>query len=419
MKLYVFDDGRADAWEPFALSRPVSELRFGSLLLRERLERLIGAPASALVVTRQWLADFQEPGAPGVMDPAELPESEDRLILCSRFVPDDRELELPDGRTVLRSGGQVVGCRLAAGTPNPRREWFSRPGELPSDGDLELAGRVLEEVWELVSGLPHRLLRDLEEAASRSAPARTLPRGVERVGDGPVHMGRDVRMEPGSVIDTREGPVRLGDGVEVLTGCRLEGPLHVGAGSRLLGGPLSCVAAGPFSYLRGEVEESVVVGHTNKAHAGFLGHSVAGRWVNLGALTTNSDLKNNYHPVRIGGPDGDRDTGVLKLGCFLGDHVKTAIGTLLNSGTVVGTGANVLGRQMPPKWVPPFSWGGRPGAPRYRREDFLDTALRVMERRDVEPGGAVRRWLSAVWDESARRAEDSTANDEAPAAGAP
>jgi hypothetical protein len=163
------------------------------------------------------------------------------------------------------------------------------------------------------------------------------------------------------------------------------------------------VAAGPYTYLRGEVEETAVLGYSNKAHDGFLGHSLLGRWVNLGALTTNSDLKNNYGPIRIGSRNGLGETGMLKLGCFLGDHTKTAIGTMLNTGTVVGPGANVFGDAMPPKWVPPFAWGTGESRARYRKEDFLETALQVMRRRDVEPRDATARWLGAVHDEAIRR----------------
>ena len=151
--------------------------------------------------------------------------------------------------------------------------------------------------------------------------------------------------------------IRLDDGVEVRAGARLAGPVHAGVGSRLLGGPFDAVSAGPRCYLRGEIEETVVLGYTNKAHDGFLGHAYLGSWVNLGAMTTNSDLKNNYGSVRLGDRDGEIETGLIKLGCLIGDHVKTAIGTMLNTGTVVEAGANLFGDSRPPKWIRAFAWG--------------------------------------------------------------
>ncbi len=224
------------------------------------------------------------------------------------------------------------------------------------------------------------------------------PGGVELRGSGRLVVGRDVRVEPGVLFDTSEGPILIGDRTEVFAGSRIAGPFVCGPDSRLLGGMLAGVTAGPFSYLRGEVEESVVLGYTNKAHDGFLGHAYVGSWVNLGAMTTNSDLKNNYGTVRLLLPDGEVDTGLTKLGCLVGDHVKTGIGTLINTGSVIGAGSNLFGGAMPPRWVPPFSWGSGDSLTEYRSDAFLSTARIVMERRGQRVDLAVERWLSAVWE---------------------
>jgi len=201
-------------------------------------------------------------------------------------------------------------------------------------------------------------------------------------------------------VDTREGAVELGAGVEVRTGARLEGPIYAGDRSKLLGGSISGLAAGPFSYLRGELEEVIAFGYCNKAHDGFLGHAVLGAWVNLGAMTTNSDLKNNYGTVRVGPPGGAVDTGLKKLGSLIGDHVKTGIGVLLNTGTVLGAGSNIFGAELPPKWVPPFSWGQGADLSEYRRDAFLTTAATVLPRRSVDADEDTVAWLAAVWDEA-------------------
>ena len=141
----------------------------------------------------------------------------------------------------------------------------------------------------------------------------------------------------------------------------------------------------------------MLLGYVNKAHDGYIGHALVGRWVNLGALTTNSDLKNNYGTISVWTPDGDVDTGQIKVGCFLGDHVKTGIGTLLNTGTVVGSGSNIFGGAMPPVAVPPFSWGSGSNLTEYRLDKFLETAERVMARRDVALTPGVRAVLEAAW----------------------
>lgn len=400
MRLLLFDDGVADRWRPFALTRPVGELLFGALRLRRRLERWAGTEARAHLVRRPGASSFAEPGAP----PARTPEAAasdtaaPRLLLCSRFVPAGG---IPDlaGRgeaATLVCGDGVIGAYLPPGRAAPDAGWTENPSPLGGTPEVTVEGRLLEEVWELVTDGPERTARDIDEGlvGGEAAPVG----GVDVVGDRPALAAGDVRVEPGVVADTRGGPILLGPGVEVTAGARLEGPLYAGPGSRLLGGKISRSSAGPHSYLHGEVEECVVLGYANKSHHGFLGHSCLGRWVNLGAGTTNSDLKNNYSPVRLAGPRGERETGVLKLGVFLGDHVKTGIGTLLTGGTVIGAGANVYGGGMAPKWVPPFSWGPAGDLGEHRRADFLETASRVLPRRGVDPTDEVLSWLADAWE---------------------
>ncbi|HEX8246434.1 MAG TPA: hypothetical protein VF541_23215, partial [Longimicrobium sp.] len=146
--------------------------------------------------------------------------------------------------------------------------------------------------------------------------------------------------------------------------------------------------------------------YVNKAHDGHIGHAYLGAWVNLGAFTTNSDLKNNYSTVRLWTPDGETDTGEIKMGCLLGDHVKTGIGLLLNTGTVVGAGSNLYGAAMPPKYVAPFSWGTGEELTAYRVDKFLEVAERAMGRRSVELTPGMRAQLERAW-QRARGGESS------------
>ncbi|MFQ5689866.1 MAG: putative sugar nucleotidyl transferase [Gemmatimonadota bacterium] len=405
MKLFVFDDRIADGWAPFSLTRPCSELLLGTYLLRERIERWAGIACSGLV-TRPWLESFTEQGAPPVVPTSRLPEHETAIFVCSRAVVTGGSIPAGDRPANLWIGETLVGSSVPAGAPRPAAGWFTDPGPLSGAEDVPLEGDVLCEPWDFVSSNPDRLLADLSapevegigDPSVAPAEAGDLPRGVELLGRGALLLGDGVTLEPGVLLDTRRGPIRLDSKVEVRAGSRLEGPLYAGPGSRLLGGPISVVAAGPRCTLRGEIQRSVVLGYSNKAHAGFLGHAYLGRWVNLGAMTTNSDLKNNYRPVRMGPPGAERDTGLLKLGCLLGDHVRTGIGLLLNTGTVVGAGSNLFGTEMPPNWVEPFSWGSGRELVEYRKDAFLATAQTVLERRGVAFDPPTRRWLAAVWD---------------------
>jgi len=152
---------------------------------------------------------------------------------------------------------------------------------------------------------------------------------------------------------------------------------RVKAGARLYGES----SFGIGNRLAGEVGESTFGDFTNKQHEGFIGHAVLGSWVNLGALTTCSDLKNNYGDVKVDLGNGPQATGQRFVGLLAGDHVKTAIGTLFNTGTCVGFASNIFGDGMPPKHVPAFSWGGRADDPPYGLEAALATARVVLGRR--------------------------------------
>lgn len=391
----LYDDERARAWHPLTLTRPAGELRFGGFTFRERLETVFRARCVGHLAASR-LQGFDEYGCAPVIEPAAVPVEPPRLYLNSRFVPDwSTRLPTPASAGPLVADGRVAGWFAPPGAPAPVLE--SLDAEAPAAG-TGVAGVFVEEIWDLVDLNAAQLAADF--AGSPLPPQGILPPHVHRLGPASdLVAAPDVVIEPGVVIDVTEGPVRLEAGVRIRAFTRLAGPAWIGAGTTLLGGTFSGVSIGPHSKVRGEVEASVLLGYSNKAHDGFLGHAYAGRWVNLGAMTTNSDLKNNYRPVRLWTPTGERDTDRLKVGCFLGDHVKTAIGTLLNTGTVVGPGANLFGDAMPPKYVAPFAWGGT-GPARYELARFLDTAATAMARRGIVLSDGMRRVFDALWREA-------------------
>lgn len=397
--LVLFDDAVARGWEPFALSRPAGELLFGTLTLRARAEQVLRTRCS-LQLAAEHLQGFEEAGAPAVAPLSAAPVAGDRLFLCSRALPAwglrDAPPRLPARPAPLLIDGDVSGWWAPAGTPAPTPEWLAHPAPATRLAPIELPGSVLRHVWELVVRLPGQIALDVQ-ALHPDAATPALPAGVHQFGSHPVVLGAGAQVEPGVVLDTRNGPIWLDEATEVRAFARLAGPLYLGPGSTILGGRLECVALGPVCKAHGELAHSVLLGYANKSHDGHIGHAYLGRWVNLGAFTTNSDLKNNYGTVELWTPAGEVDTGELKLGCLFGDHVKTAIGTLLNTGTVVGTGSNLFGAGMPPKYVPPFSWGVGAGAGRYRLDKFLEATERAMARRDVPLTPGLREQLAAAW----------------------
>jgi UDP-N-acetylglucosamine diphosphorylase/glucosamine-1-phosphate N-acetyltransferase len=403
LQLILFDDAVSRGWEPFALTRPGGELRFGALTTRERAERLFGARCVAHLGA-DHLAGFEEADAPPVLAFADAPGEGDRLFLSARAVPVWGSGEVwrarRGGSGAVIVGGEVAGWFAPDGTPAPSAEFFEHPPTiLDRTGAVELEGRMIGPVWELMSGNPAQLTADIT-ALFPDAAEVPLPDGSHRFGGHPLVVGVGVRIEPCVVFDTSAGPVWLDDGVTVKAFTRMAGPAYVGRNSIVLGGHLEAVTIGEGCRIRGEFAQSICLHHVNKAHDGHIGHAYLGAWVNLGAETTNSDLKNNYGSVRLWTPQGETDTGELKVGCFLGDHVKTGIGLLLNTGTVVGAGSMLYGAELPPKYVPPFSWGTGEELTVYRVDKFLDVAARAMARRQVTLSEAAAEQIRRAWDKS-------------------
>ncbi|HET6228793.1 MAG TPA: putative sugar nucleotidyl transferase [Longimicrobiaceae bacterium] len=400
LALILFDDDVAQGWEPFALTRPAGELRFGALLLRERAERVFGARCAAHLAA-EHLIGFDEAGAPPVLGIGDAPGDGDRLFLSSRAVPawgsGQVWRERRGGAGPVLIGDEVVGWFAPAGAPAPAREFLlDPPTMLDRTGAVQLGGRVLTRVWELMSATPDQIATDVA-ALFPGVDETRLPEGSFRFGPHALVLGDGVTIEPGVVFDLTAGPVWLDDGVTVRALTRLAGPAYVGPGSSVLGGTLESCSIGAVCRIRGEFAESVCLSYVNKAHDGHIGHAYLGSWVNLGAMTTNSDLKNNYGTVRLWQPGGEVDTGEIKVGCFLGDHVKTGIGLLLNTGTVIGAGSNLYGAEMPPKYVPPFSWGTGSDLSAYREDKFMEVAERAMARRKVVLSAPARDLLRRAW----------------------
>jgi len=381
--LYLLDPDPGPSWAPFSGVRPLSELRAGAHLIRERWEASFGLVTSE-ILSLPHLAAFPEAGVPPVGVSRAL--AGPAVIGSSTFAPRGLAPVLPDVPARLTHGGITVGWAVPAGA-----EWS---GPVPHAVPVDVPGVLLHGVFDLVTALDTLLHDDVLRLLGDSDP---VPAGSIVIGD-PAHVALfGALVEPGVVFDTSAGPIVLESGAEVKHGTRLEGPLWVGANTRLVGGPLRHAAIGPHCVVRGELAHTVFLGYANKAHDGFVGHSVVGRWVNLGAGTTTSNLKNTYGPVRLDVGGHRLETGLQFLGSLFGDHAKTAIGTLLSTGTVVGAGASVFDAVRPPRDVAPFAWGGS-GPERMAREGFLRIAERVLPRRDVPVDAATREALGRIYD---------------------
>jgi UDP-N-acetylglucosamine diphosphorylase/glucosamine-1-phosphate N-acetyltransferase len=368
--LYLLEPESPGAeWAPYAGVRPIAELRAGVWRIRERWEAAAGEDAAGLV--GDHAAGFSEGDEPKMVSRTDIVGP--ALVAASWFAPTGVPLAPEPGMRRLVHGGESVGWLLTKG------ERWKGPHE--AGAALTVEGVRLHGAYDLLTALEDLLIADC--ADFMVAPHPGVPQGSLVLGD-PTHViSLGAQVEPGVVFDVRQGMVVMDQGSEVRSGTRLEGPVYIGPGTRVLGGFIRGSVLGPECRVHGEVSTSVFVGYANKSHDGFVGHSVVGQWVNLGAGTTTSNLKNTYGRVRLEVEGHRIETGRLNLGSLIGDHAKTAIGTLLGTGTVISAGANVFGPVTAPKYVPPFAWGCS-GSERMSEDGFLKVAERVMGRRNVE-----------------------------------
>ena len=391
--LVLYDDAIAREFEPFALTRPVAELRAGTEIIRRRWENALTATACGFVGAAH-LDAFEELDAP----PAANGEiAAGTIVANSRCAV--RLVAAADSARVWTCGGRVAAVRLEStvSAAELRKGAIALDTLVQSTAPArEVEGWWIDEVWDLIRLLPEMIADDITHRVGALDTIAADAAGGAIVGAHPARVERGATIDPYVVFDASAGPILIRRGASVAPFTRFVGPCYIGENTMVGGGRIAATAVGEECRITGEVSVAVFLGHTNKAHDGFVGHSYLGRWSNLGASTVTSNLKNTYGPVAVWTPRGMRDTGMQFLGTLMGDHAKTAIGTRLTTGTVIGAGANVFDVPMAPKVVPPFSWGAGANAPVYAVAKFLTVAERVMLRRHVTLSERGKQWLAAV-----------------------
>ena len=393
--VYIFEDPHALDLEPLTLTRATFELRCGVFTHLERIRRVVGNQPLTLVVRPELAAVVQE-CYPGLAVNREQVAA--GLWLGSAALWDEAAWEqLGTTQGFVGADDRITGGNLSAGMS---KEFYShlKAGTDPGFTPQAEGPRPLRYLWDHFPANAEQLATDFERWY-RSAATTNFPKGVHVIGDGGVYVGKEVTLDPAVVLDTRHGPIIIDDGASVGSHSVIAGPSYIGPQCRV--GPFSLleeVTLGPVCRVMGQVEGTIMQGYTNKQHYGFLGHAYLGSWINLGAGTTNSDLKNNYGEVRVTVNGRVVNTGSRFVGCFIGDHAKTAIGTLLNTGTRVGVAANIFGDVTPPRVVPSFAWGND-GKVKYDLEKCLETMATVKGRRGQELTEAERELFRRLYGE--------------------
>ncbi|MFW6182127.1 MAG: putative sugar nucleotidyl transferase [Spirochaetota bacterium] len=414
MNICLFEDHACEDLLPLVHLRPVWELRCGVDTLLEKLLRVY-PDARVTLFCREHLRAAAEERS-GLPVPSSALTGE-QLFINAR-VPvtgplpaldrgPDRSGRAGEGRLregpgkspvtgrMCLQGESVLYARLSGGREAGLTPDLFLSGDLPRrlrslgaqevQAGPERAGPVQAAIrypWDLIEDLDTRIRDDIL-CRGGTGDLRGRWEGALLLEPSGVRLGEGSRLMPGCTVNAETGPVYIGERVMVYPGAYLQGPCAVGSGCVIRpGARISGSSLGPVCKVGGEVEESVLQGYANKQHDGFLGHSYVGSWCNLGAGTSGSNLKNTYGTVRVPLHGVPTDTGTLFAGLFMGDHVKTGINTSFNTGTLVGVMAGITGPGFPPTFIPSFVWGGARGFEPYDLNRALETAGRMMARRN-------------------------------------
>lgn len=403
MQIVIYEDERRGRFGPLTTFRPVFDLRAGALTLAEKLtRRRPDWPVAYL--PRPGLADIVREEKRGAAL-SDLREEKTCILLANVLVDDVMLSALGDvgAETLLTSGGTSVGALL---DESVRDRLDSLAGGIPPEklglpNREEVPARVVRYPWELVRLAEEEIASDIRVLIGSGGREGRIADEAVVSGQSRLSMEEGSAVGPGAVIDATAGPVHLARDATVMPHAYVQGPAFIGEGSLVRVGAkiYEGTVIGPGSKVGGEIECSTILGWSNKQHDGFLGHSYVAHWVNIGAGTDTSDLKNTYGNVRVTMDGETIDTQSQFVGAIIGDHAKIAIGSKLNTGTVVGVFSNIAVDAFPPKEVRAFSWGTSDGYTDHDLERALETARVVMGRREHELSPAMERLVRRVHDE--------------------
>ncbi len=418
-KLIVFEDELFANFLPLTHLRPVYFLRPG---IRFLYERIVDAfpDFSPHLFCRPEIAGITMNMTEYPVNTVDEKETDEILFINGRIriSPEFAAALNAAGKNVyLTSNGSVAAIKIM-GALSAMEKKNLKLGDLGAFvADIKKRSEVLEieigfynYLWDLVADIDLAITEDFdflrpqigerikqlglmikEHASEESYP------GVHFINPEQIYISSDATILPGAVLDGTKGPIFIGGRARIEPYTYVIGPLYLGKESILVGGRIAGSSIGPVCRIGGELEESIIQGYTNKYHAGFIGHSYVGEWVNFGAMTTNSDLKNSYASVVVTIGGREYDTGLLKVGSFIGDFTKTAIGTLLNTGLNIGICCNLVALHIiTDREIPSFTWMALGKKSAYQFEKAVEAIESTMSRRGVKLSPEMRKRLNEL-----------------------
>jgi UDP-N-acetylglucosamine diphosphorylase/glucosamine-1-phosphate N-acetyltransferase len=368
----LFDDNRTELF-PLTHTRPVGDLRIGILTIKEKWEKFTTTPISFL--TEKYLS---EKYPTKILD--------DNIFVNGSICPDMQLLEAINN---LQNGQYLVKANIiiAARFNTSEALLFSNDiGKAQNNMQYNSDIFKINHLWDIF-GLNGKAIAEDFELLTRNRKSAIISNTNQVASPENIFIEEGAKVEF-SILNASTGFIYIGKDTEIMEGCVVRGPFALcdKASLKMASKIYGPTTIGPGSKVGGEINNSVLWGNSNKAHDGFLGNSVLGEWCNLGADTNNSNLKNNYSEVKLWNYSREKfiSTGLTFCGLIMGDHSKCGINTMFNTGTVVGVSANIFGAGYPRNFIPCFSWGGPQGMSTYPLDKAIETAEKVMIRRNIE-----------------------------------
>ncbi len=382
--LVLFEDDKCSDFYPLTLWRSIFELRVGRKLQLDRLAQHLAMPISGI-----WARDIISPvAALRCGAPANRAATAGTILVNGRWLTSG-PVELPEGPCLGMVDGEIayIVCDEALAqhfdpqTLQLANQW---PEAIKGVAQLAAPGTLVRYPWQVIADLPELIRQDWDEgdAEIESEISPKCLMGSKQH----ICIGERAIIHPSALIDATNGPVYISHDVTIGAYAVIEGPSYIGPGSVVNAHTWlhGANAIGPVCKVGGEIDGCVFQGYSNKQHTGFIGHSFVGNWVNIGAGSCNSDLKNTYGNVSVSIDGHAHDTGQMFFGAIIGDHAKIGINAAIPTGAIIGMAAVVATTSILPKWVDSFAWLTEDGVTKGDPNRLLDVASRVMARRDID-----------------------------------
>ena len=395
MNYILFDSAERDHLLPFTHTRPVADIRCGILTMRERWEHLLGATTGTL--TQGYMQACYE----------HTQTASETIYINGAVMGNNQiaqQIAALSENEVLTKDGIVIAARMPyhEGDVHTLNEAIDQIKAVAYDGELV----HLRNIWDIFS-LNETAINNDWQLLTQNKKSAPIPEGIVVNGKDNLFIEEGAVINAGTIINAKTGYVYVGKDAEILEGSLLRGPVAVcehaviKMGAKIYG----ATTIGPGCKVGGEINNVVFFANSNKSHDGYLGNAVIGEWCNLGADTNCSNLKNNYDVVKVWHEASQKEvnTGLTFCGLLMGDHSKCGINTMFNTGTVVGVSCNIYGGGFPDKNIPSFSWGGSDGFITYRFDKAMETANKMMGRRNKQLSSAEIAMYQHLFDNATKR----------------